>query len=99
MALILLVLILVWSFYILIRNFAVFNFCVALNHACYLKAIEHTHNAIEFDDEWDKEHERIHKLWDEITNISYDKMLFSFTPLKPEYWLNEEQMEFLQGKL
>ena len=98
MKLILLILFLVWSFCLIIRNFAVFNFCVALNRACYLKSIEHINNTTKFDEEWEREHERIHKLWDEITDVPYVKMLFSSAPLKPEYWLNDEQLEFLQGK-
>lgn len=34
-------------------------------------------------------------MWAEITDISYTKMLFSFKPLTPEYWLNEKQLKFL----
>ena len=92
---ILLILFLVWSFYLLIRNFAVLGFCQSLNHACALQATKHINGTVDFNDEWYKEHERIHKLWDEITGISYERMLFSFAPLKPEYWLNDEQLEFL----
>ena len=93
---ILFVLFLVWSIYLLIRNYAVFSFRRSLNNACYLRVMEHIKNdTVDFSDEWEKEHQRVFRLWDEITSISYNKMLFSFAPLKPEYWLNDEQLEFL----
>ena len=48
-----------------------------------------------FDKNAQKEHEILRNTWEEIVNISYEKMLFSFKPLKPEYWLNEKQLKFL----
>ena len=55
----------------------------------HLDSVEH------FDERAQEEHELLRDVWDEITNISYGKMLFSFKPLKPEYWLNEKQLKFL----
>ena len=37
----------------------------------------------------------LRRIWLSINKISPNKMLYSFKPLKPKYWLNEEQMKFL----
>lgn len=37
-------------------------------------------------------------LWNIRNNISYKKMLFSFKPLKMEYWLTEKELELLEYK-
>lgn len=54
--------------------------------------------------EWDfhykiKEYNKLKELYDSITDISYYKMLFSFKPLEEEYWLTEEQVDFLARNL
>lgn len=54
--------------------------------------------------EWDfhykiKEYDKLKELYDSITDISYNKMLFSFKPLEEEYWLTEEQIDFLARNL
>lgn len=42
---------------------------------------------------------QLRRLWDSINSISYDKMLFQFwKPLKDEYWLTQEQIDFLNLK-
>ena len=56
----------------------------------HLDSVEH------FDEKAWNEHELLENIWCEITDISYAKMLFSFKPLKPEYWLNEKQLNFLR---
>ena len=38
----------------------------------------------------------LRRIWLSINEISPNKMLYSFKPLKPKYWLNEEQMKFLE---
>lgn len=38
----------------------------------------------------------LRRIWVSINEISPNKMLYSFKPLKPKYWLNEEQMKFLE---
>ena len=40
-------------------------------------------------------YETYHAIWNSILDISYDKMLYSFKPLKEEYWLTKEQIKFL----
>ena len=82
--------------YFLIRNELVFRFTTWLNHRCYeiidtyLCSCGDTLTEDEI-----KNHRYFRSVWDSITNIPYAKMLFSFKPLKPEYWLTEEQQDFL----
>ena len=40
--------------------------------------------------------EYLDSVWKSIMDISYDKMVFSLKPLKPKYWLTEEQQDFLR---
>ena len=49
----------------------------------------------EFTEDKRKEHEHLRDMWHSITDMSYDKMLYSFKPLKEECWLTKEQIEFL----
>ena len=88
-------------FYFLIRNERVFEFRTAIEAMGYDIVKKHTSNwPINVDEEsynaYKEEHERLRDMWLSLsTNISYDKMLFSIKPLKPKYWLNKAQMEFL----
>ena len=45
--------------------------------------------------EEEQQYDRLHAIWMSIEDISYYKLLFSFKPLKEEFWLNEEQLRFL----
>ena len=45
------------------------------------------------DDEF-KKHTYLHSVWNSINDISYIRMLLSFKPLKPKYWLTREQQDF-----
>lgn len=80
----------------LIRNGLVFRFKIWLNQRCYeivnnyLSSCESTLTEDEM-----KNYTYLKSIWDSIMNISYAKMLFSFKPLKPEYWLTKEQQDFL----
>ena len=43
--------------------------------------------------------DELRNIWASITNISYDKMCWMFwKPLKDEYWLTKEQIDFLNLK-
>ena len=82
--------------WLLIRNFKVFEFQLYLNELGYNICKKHLDSVEHFDEKAWNEHELLEDMWDEITDISYAKMLFSFKPLKPEYWLNEKQLDFLR---
>jgi hypothetical protein len=34
-------------------------------------------------------------LWEILDDISYEKMLFSFKPLKMEYWFTDDELKLL----
>lgn len=95
---IVLILIICISTYILIRNSKVFEFKTKLNEICYSVCNNHIETAENYDNvnDYIREHNKIIKLWDSINDISWDKMLWSIKPLKVEYWLNEEQLEFIK---
>lgn len=82
--------------WLLIRNFKVFKFQIYLNEQGYNICKKHLDSVEHFDEKAWNEHELLENIWREITDISYAKMLFSFKPLKPEYWLNEKQLDFLR---
>lgn len=82
--------------WLLIRNYNVFIFQLYLVEQGYNICKKHLDSVEHFDEkEWDK-HQLLRNMWNEIADISYAKMLFSFKPLKPEYWLNEKQLDFLR---
>lgn len=87
--------------YLSIRNDRVYEFRTTINDIGYNIVQKHTLNwPIGIDEEsynaYKEEYERLRNIWLSLsTNVFYDKMLFSVKPLKPKYWLNEEQMEFL----
>ena len=45
--------------------------------------------------EEEQQYDKMHAIWMSIESISYYRLLFSFKPLKEEFWLNEEQLKFL----
>ena len=88
--------IVVVSVWILIRNIKVYNFQLYLNQHSYDICTKYLNSVERFDEKAQNEFEFLKDTWDSITDISYEKMLFSFKPLKPEYWLNEKQLDFLR---
>lgn len=90
-----LIVILVVSVWLLIRNIKVYNFQIYLNHHGYDICNKYLNSVEFFDEKAQNEFKLLNDMWDSITDISYEKMLFSFKPLKPEYWLNEKQLKFL----
>jgi hypothetical protein len=62
-----------------IRNEAVYRFRSKILDACFLVTAKGIHNG-EFND--------CHYIYANMG--SYDKMFYSFKPLKPKYWISEE---------
>ena len=73
--------------YILIRNNKVCKFRNYIANLIYSKGCDMMNNGASYQD--------VSPLWDILTNISYDKMLYSFKPLKMEYWFTEEELKLL----
>ncbi len=86
------------SLYIIIRNNKVCEFTVNLNDEGFEVCKSHLLSVTEYNKKERDEHERLHKIWQSINNISYNKILYSFKPLKKEYWLTKEQIDFLNLK-
>ena len=76
--------------YFLIRSFHVYNF------RSYIIDLIHDRTSALIDG--GVPYQDIFELWDIINNISYAKMLYSFKPLKIEYWLTEEELKLLEYK-
>lgn len=88
--------------FVLIKNEMVYHFEIFLVEKCYIAISNHTSHiptgsSKEELEQHREKYIRMHQLWDEISDISHAKMIFSFKPLKPEYWLNEEQLEFINN--
>jgi len=89
------VVILIISVWVLIRTFKVYKFQIYLNEQGYNICKKYLDSVVYFDEKALNEHKLLQDMWDSITDIPDIKMLFSFKPLKPEYWLNEKQLKFL----
>ena len=92
---------LILSSYVFVRNNFVYRYRINLTDRCY-KVVSHHLNDIPTDvseEEFRKkkdEHEEYRNMWETIIGCnSYDKMLLSFKPLKDKYWLTKEQIEWL----
>lgn len=87
------------SMYILVRNNFVYKFVTNLNETCYQICLNHSNKIFDYNnlEDFMKEHERMEDMWESISKIKYEKMLYSFKPLKPKYWLNKEQLEFINN--
>ena len=94
-----LILIVLCSFYILIRNNKVYHFTVSLSNVLYgeLKRILNTYKD---DDEFHEDEKLFFNLKEKaqvlLDKNSYIKYLFSFKPLKIEKWFNKEELEFVE---
>ena len=92
------------SFYILLRNNKVCVFRLTLNDMGYNIVQKYLSNIPVDSTEEDynsymAEHKKLRSIWHSINDISYNKMVFSIKPLKPEYWLTKEQLDFLKKGL
>lgn len=75
----------------LFRNNRVFNYRVTLNDRCYLICMS------DIEKKSFSQHDIDRKMWDDITSIPYEKMLFKFwKPLNDNAWLNDEQLTFIK---
>lgn len=68
-----------------IRNVKVYKFRKYISFLVYLKSMAMINNNISM--------KEIDHLWDIINNVSYNKMLYSYKPLKLEYWFTKEEIE------
>lgn len=68
-----------------IRNVKVYKFRKYISFLVYLKSMAMINNNITM--------KEIDHLWDIINNVSYNKMLYSYKPLKLEYWFTKEEIE------
>ena len=69
----------IFSIWYSIRNDAVFSFRNKILDAVYKLSLD------SIDDENDYDYYYIYR-----NMVGYDKMMFSFKPLKPNYWMSEE---------
>ena len=87
---------LILGIYLLIRNISVYKFEILLNTRCYEICQNHLKSLDKRTPETMEEQQELVKVWNSIMAIPYEKFLFSFKPLKPEYWLTEKQLAFLR---
>jgi hypothetical protein len=86
-----LVIVLLWGalfYFFFIRNHNVCKFRCALNEIGYALTVSQVNS--------DKHSEYLNVWLSLLTDVSYNKMLYSFKPLKPEYWYTPEQINFLK---
>ena len=75
------------SLYIFIRNEKVFVFRMYIIDRAYDELLRISHEDID-------KYESMHKEWNKIYDRhSYNKMLFSFKPLKWEHWFTKEEIK------
>lgn len=88
-----------FSMYMMIRNERVAGFQLALVELSH-NVLKNYLKSLKDDSELDIEYyNKLCKYRDEICDISYNKMMWSFTrPLTIEEWLTKEQIEFLKLK-
>lgn len=97
----LILLFILWGvlFYLLWRNNAVYRFQIDLNSMAYKVCRNHLDSCRDhygYDEQ--TYHNKLVDMWTSISDISYEKMLFSFKPLNIETWLTKEQQDFLELK-
>lgn len=80
--------------YVNVRNYMVHEVVINWNHRCYYKCVKYIRSK-DFKDDVAEYYQR---MWEDISNISYESMLYSFKPLSMEYWLTKEQIEFLTSE-
>ena len=68
------------SIYILVRNNFVYKFVTNLNETCYQICLNHNDKIYDCNnlEDFMKEHERLEDMWESISKIKYEKMLYSF---------------------
>lgn len=89
-------LILALSICLLIRNDFVCNFKILLSTRGYEVCKNYLMSLDELTPEAMEVHLELVNVWNSIIDIPYERFLFSFKPLEPEYWLTEKQLAFLK---
>ena len=89
-------LVLALGIYLLIRNYYVYIFEDWLNDRSCTICQMYLESCDRFTSREIEEHKVLVEVWESIMDIPYEKFLFSFKPLKPEYWLTEKQLDFLK---
>lgn len=87
--------------YFIIRNNRVGNFKIKMNNLCHDICIKNSQKLFESCSDLDIIENSIdndNRIWRSINEIDYDKMLYNIKPLKPKYWFNKEQLEFINKK-
>lgn len=93
-----LIIILILSIIFIIRNEKVYQYRIYIGQKCYDVCTAHLDSIPNFEYTQDKReyHQYLRQMWQSISDVSYDKMLFKFwIPLKDKYWFTEEQIKFL----
>lgn len=92
----LVIVLLTLSILLIIRNNKVYEFLTNLSLEAFVKIRNYLNSCDECltDEEW-TEYVRQREIVESIYDISYNKLLFSFKPLEKEYWLTQEQIDFL----
>ena len=100
--LIVIILLMITAQYLLIRNTFVYKYRIDVIDRCYaiceqyLKDIDSTLSTEEYQKRINEHNIYYRKTWNDIMEtLDYDKLLYSFKPLKDKYWLNEEQLKFI----
>ena len=88
---------LVASFYVMIRNHRVYKFQVIVGEMAFL-VMDDFLSSVKADEFVKRraEYEETDRMIKRITSKSYERMVFSFKPLKLEYWYSEEEIAFIK---
>ena len=86
--------VILFATYVNVRNHMVHKVVLDWNNRCYYKCVKY----IRSKDYNEDVAEHYQEIWDGISSISYESMLYSFKPLTMEYWLTKEQIEFLTSR-
>lgn len=85
----------------IVRNEKVYRYKIQLSNRSYNVCESYLMSIPpeEYGKENKEYHDKLRNIWTSITDISYDKMVRMFwRPLKDEYWLTKEQIDFLNLK-
>ena len=89
---------LLFNMYVFVRNFYVHDYLSDLNRRC-ANVVDRYNASIPRDnitEEHITKYQSMINIYEEISmRLSYEKVLFSFKPLRDKYWLTKRQQEFL----
>lgn len=81
------IIVIIISMCILIRNDKVYKFRVYIANLIHSRACDMINDGASYQD--------TSYLWNMLDNISYEKMLYSFKPLKMECWFTDDELKSL----